>query len=148
MARVTVEDCILKVPNRFELALLASHRARGIASGSPITVERDNDKNPVIALREVAGESIDLENIQEDLITSMRQHHANEDSEEELESILSEEGDLYNEVLKELESGVSETNKIPAMEAAEEAQEEAGEVTEVSLEEIAEEIAEDEGEED
>ena len=58
MARVTVEDCVDKVPNRFELVLLAAHRARAISNGSPITVERENDKNPVIALREIADETV------------------------------------------------------------------------------------------
>ncbi len=61
MARVTVEDCVEKVPNRFELVLLAAHRARDIRSGSPLTVERDNDKNAVIALREIADETVDIE---------------------------------------------------------------------------------------
>jgi DNA-directed RNA polymerase subunit omega len=57
MARVTTEDCVDKVPNRFELVLLAAHRAREISSGSPLTVDRDNDKNPVVALREIAEET-------------------------------------------------------------------------------------------
>ncbi|MEE8173392.1 MAG: DNA-directed RNA polymerase subunit omega [Alphaproteobacteria bacterium] len=61
MARVTVEDCVDKVPNRFELVLLAARRARNIHSGAPLTVERDNDKNPVVALREIAEETIELE---------------------------------------------------------------------------------------
>ena len=61
MARVTVEDCVDKVPNRFELVLLAARRARNIHSGEPLTVERDNDKNPVVALREIADETIDLD---------------------------------------------------------------------------------------
>jgi len=74
MARVTVEDCIDKVPNRFDLVLLASHRARGISQGAPLTVERDNDKNPVVALREVADETVDTDDLQEDLIHSMQKH--------------------------------------------------------------------------
>ena len=57
MARVTVEDCVDKVPNRFELVMLASHRARELASGAPITIDRDNDKNPVVSLREIADET-------------------------------------------------------------------------------------------
>jgi len=61
MARVTVEDCVDKVPNRFELVLLAARRARNIHSGASLTVERDNDKNPVVALREIADETIDLD---------------------------------------------------------------------------------------
>ncbi|WP_428030059.1 DNA-directed RNA polymerase subunit omega [Ancylobacter sp.] len=72
MARVTVEDCIDKVDNRFELVLLAGHRARSIASGSPITVDRDNDKNPVVALREIADETISPEDLREELIHSLQ----------------------------------------------------------------------------
>ncbi|MFK8251147.1 DNA-directed RNA polymerase subunit omega [Ancylobacter terrae] len=72
MARVTVEDCIDKVDNRFELVLLAGHRARMIASGSPITIDRDNDKNPVVALREIADQTISPEDLKEDLIHSLQ----------------------------------------------------------------------------
>ena len=74
MARVTVEDCIDKVENRFDLVLLASHRARLISSGSPITVDRDNDKNPVVALREIADERFAPEDMREDLIHSLQKH--------------------------------------------------------------------------
>lgn len=74
MARVTVEDCIDKVDNRFELVLLASHRARMISSGSPLTVDRDNDKNPVVALREVAESSISPQDLKEDLIHSLQKY--------------------------------------------------------------------------
>ena len=70
MARVTVEDCVDKVPNRFELVMLASHRAREIASGSSITVDRDNDKNPVVALREIADETQSAEDLRERMIES------------------------------------------------------------------------------
>jgi DNA-directed RNA polymerase subunit omega len=72
MARVTVEDCVDKVPNRFELVILASHRAREIASGGAITVDRDNDKNPVVALREIADETQGAEALRERLIESLR----------------------------------------------------------------------------
>lgn len=72
MARVTVEDCVDKVENRFELVLIASHRARLIAAGSPITVERDNDKNPVVALREIADEMQTPEDLKEDFIHSLQ----------------------------------------------------------------------------
>jgi len=72
MARVTVEDCVDKVPNRFELVLLASHRARSISQGAPLTVDRDNDKNPVVALREIAEETVDSGDLHEDLIHSMQ----------------------------------------------------------------------------
>ncbi|WP_029056826.1 DNA-directed RNA polymerase subunit omega [Stappia stellulata] len=74
MARVTVEDCIDKVENRFELVLLASHRARMISSGSPLTIDRDNDKNPVVALREVADETVSPEDLKEDLIHSLQKY--------------------------------------------------------------------------
>ena len=74
MARVTVEDCIDKVTNRFELVLLASHRARTISAGSPITIERDNDKNPVVALREIAEKTVSPEDVKEDLIHSMQKY--------------------------------------------------------------------------
>ncbi|HKJ73191.1 MAG TPA: DNA-directed RNA polymerase subunit omega [Alphaproteobacteria bacterium] len=74
MARVTVEDCVDKVPNRFELVLLAAQRARTISSGVPITVERDNDKNPVIALREIADETVAVEDLQESMVRSMQRH--------------------------------------------------------------------------
>ncbi|MGA1020365.1 MAG: DNA-directed RNA polymerase subunit omega, partial [Candidatus Puniceispirillales bacterium] len=73
MARVTVEDCIEKISNRFELVLTAAQRARGISSGDPLTVDRDNDKNPVVALREIANVSISTEDIQEELIKSLQQ---------------------------------------------------------------------------
>jgi DNA-directed RNA polymerase subunit omega len=74
MARVTVEDCVDKVENRFELVLLAGHRARQISQGSQITIDRDNDKNPVVALREIADETISPEDLKEDLIHSMQKH--------------------------------------------------------------------------
>ncbi|MBO6785083.1 MAG: DNA-directed RNA polymerase subunit omega [Alphaproteobacteria bacterium] len=74
MARVTVEDCIERIPNRFDLVMLAGQRAREISAGAPITVERDNDKNPVIALREIADETVELENLQEALIVSQQKH--------------------------------------------------------------------------
>ena len=74
MARVTVEDCIDKVTNRFELVMLAAHRAREIASGMPMTVEEDNDKNPVIALREIAEETVKPDEVRESLIRGMQKH--------------------------------------------------------------------------
>ncbi|MBK5962124.1 DNA-directed RNA polymerase subunit omega [Rhodoplanes elegans] len=74
MARVTVEDCIDKVSNRFELVLLAGHRARMISSGAQITVDRDNDKNPVVALREIADETISPEDLKEELVHSLQKY--------------------------------------------------------------------------
>lgn len=86
MARVTVEDCIDKVENRFELVLLASHRARQISSGSQITVDRDNDKNPVVALREIADEALSPGDLYEDLIHSHQHQVEVDEPEHELES--------------------------------------------------------------
>lgn len=74
MARVTVEDCIDKVDNRFELVLLAGHRARQISQGAQITLPRDNDKNPVVALREIAEEMLSPDDLKEDLIHSLQKH--------------------------------------------------------------------------
>ena len=74
MARVTVEDCIDKVENRFDLVLISSHRARLISSGSQITVDRDNDKNPVVALREIAEVALSPEDLMEDLIHTLQKH--------------------------------------------------------------------------
>jgi len=72
MARITVEDCVDKVTNRFELVLLSAHRARMISNGSPLTVDRENDKNPVVALREIADETVSPEDLNEDLIHSLQ----------------------------------------------------------------------------
>lgn len=74
MARVTVEDCIEKVDNRFELILMASHRSRMISAGADLTVDRDNDKNPVVTLREIADETISADDLREDLIHSMQKY--------------------------------------------------------------------------
>lgn len=85
MARVTVEDCIDKVDNRFELVLLAAHRARMISSGAQLTIDRDNDKNPVVALREIADETVSPEDLKEDLIHSLQKY--TEVDEPEAESV-------------------------------------------------------------
>ena len=82
MARVTVEDCVDKVPNRFELVMLAAHRAREVSAGAPLTVERDNDKNPVVALREIAEETQRADELRERLIES-NQHQIEVDEPEE-----------------------------------------------------------------
>ena len=88
MARVTVEDCVKKLPNRFELVSMAAQRARDISSGSDITVDRDNDKNPVVALREIAEETIVLEDLKESLINSLQTRIEVDDlEEEELDSL-------------------------------------------------------------
>jgi DNA-directed RNA polymerase subunit omega len=83
MARVTVEDCVLKVPNRFELVLLAAQRARDIASGAPLTVDRDNDKGPVVALREIADATVPLDTLQNNVIKGMQKHVEIDEPEED-----------------------------------------------------------------
>ncbi len=89
MARVTVEDCVDKVQNRFELVLLAAHRARSIASGSPMTVPQENDKNPVVALREIADETIPPEDLKEGLIHSIQKNVEVDEPEQEAAPLLS-----------------------------------------------------------
>src|SRR2546425_426476 len=74
MARVTVEDCVLQVPNRFELVLLAAQRAREITSGAPLTLDRDDDKNPVVALREIAEDTVGLEHLRGSVVRGMQKH--------------------------------------------------------------------------
>jgi DNA-directed RNA polymerase subunit omega len=74
MARVTIEDCIDKLPNRFELVLLSAHRARMISQGAPITLNRDNDKDPVVSLREIADETINKDDLREEFIHAMQKH--------------------------------------------------------------------------
>ncbi|WP_445681974.1 DNA-directed RNA polymerase subunit omega [Radicibacter daui] len=81
MARVTVEDCVEKVPNRFDLVMMAAQRAREINAGSHLTVERDNDKNPVIALREIADETVSLENLRGSLMRGQHKHIFADDDE-------------------------------------------------------------------
>ncbi|MCI5045788.1 MAG: DNA-directed RNA polymerase subunit omega [Aquisalinus sp.] len=93
MARVTVEDCVDKVENRFNLVLLAAHRARTISAGAPVTVDRDNDKNPVVALREIADETVEVPVIEDDLVTSM-QKQLEIDEPEDAEGAAAEKADL------------------------------------------------------
>ena len=94
MARVTVEDCIEKVDNRFDLVLLSAHRARMISSGQPITVDRDNDKNPVVALREIADETIVTEDLREEFIHSMQKHVEVDEPEPTEVPLIQQSGDM------------------------------------------------------
>jgi DNA-directed RNA polymerase subunit omega len=83
MARVTVEDCVLKIPNRFELVMTAAQRARDIAAGASLTLDRDNDKNPVVALREIADESVDFAELEETLIKGLQRYVESDEPEED-----------------------------------------------------------------
>ena len=94
MARVTVEDCVDKVPNRFELVMLAAHRAREISAGAPITVDRDNDKNPVVSLREIADETQSADELRERLIESnQNQIEVDEPEEDSMALLMGSESD-------------------------------------------------------
>src|ERR1700724_3532103 len=118
MARVTVEDCVVKVPNRFELVLLAAQRAREITSGAPLSIDRDDDKNPVVALREIADETVGLDQLKASVVRGMQKHVEIDEPEEthELEldttlfgvaapdgALIEEEADVKEEDLDEEE---------------------------------------------
>lgn len=111
MARVTVEDCIDVIPNRFELILMAAQRARMIREGSPMTVDRDNDKDPVVSLREIAETSIDLKLVKESLISDLQEVRPGEEEEREADRVALEaapaatEEDVMRAYQAELESG-------------------------------------------
>ncbi|MEE9453437.1 MAG: DNA-directed RNA polymerase subunit omega [Paracoccaceae bacterium] len=116
MARVTVEDCIDKVPNRFDLVMLAAHRARELSLGAELTVERDNDKNPVVALREIAEETLTAEYLREAAIEShQRQIEVDEAEEDQMTLLMGTEGDDKSE------DDMSEENLLRALMEAQEA---------------------------
>ena len=108
MARVTVEDCIVQVPNRFELVLYAAQRARNIARGEQPEVERDNDKNPVVALREIAEERVELPNLEADLVKSLQRVAEAEPAEEEVMDIVATDENIF---------GIMDVNEEPLPEA-------------------------------
>ncbi len=98
MARVTVEDCVLKIPNRFDLVMLAAQRAREILAGASLTIDRDNDKNPVVALREIADETVSLDNLSNSLVTGLQRHIETDEPEEEGAGFGAGAGDLLAEM--------------------------------------------------
>jgi DNA-directed RNA polymerase subunit omega len=117
MARVTVEDCVTKIPNRFELVLIAGQRARDISAGAGLTLDRDNDKNPVVALREIADELVPLDLLKNSLIQSLQKHvEVDEPEEDEMEAFVPErdiafenmaaEEDMSDEGMSVSEDGV------------------------------------------
>ena len=106
MARVTVEDCIDKVDNRFELVLLAGHRARLLSQGAPLTIDRDNDKNPVVALREIADETLSPGDLKEDLIHSLQKHVEIDEPESDAAEIVDQSEAAVGEVQNE-EEGIA-----------------------------------------
>ncbi len=96
MARVTVEDCVTKVPNRFELVMLAAQRARAVSAGAQLTVERDNDKNPVVALREIAEETIDRKELEESLVRGLQKFVEMDEPEEDEVDVLAIQQEMTN----------------------------------------------------
>ncbi|KAA0912646.1 DNA-directed RNA polymerase subunit omega [Aquicoccus porphyridii] len=110
MARVTVEDCVDKVPNRFDLVMLAAHRARELTAGAPITVERENDKNPVVALREIADETQSVEDLRERLIESNQNQIEVDEPEDDAMAIL-----MGAEADKPAEDDLSEEQLLRAL---------------------------------
>lgn len=110
MARVTVEDCVDKVQNRFELVMLAAHRAREIAAGSALTIDRDNDKNPVVALREIADETQSAESLRERMIESHQtQNEVDEPEDDDMALLMGQEQD------KPVEDDMSEEKLLRAL---------------------------------
>jgi DNA-directed RNA polymerase subunit omega len=95
MARVTVEDCVQKIPNRFELVLLAAQRARNLSRGEELTIDRDDDKNPVVALREIADETIDLTRIEQDLVKSLSRTPEPEPADEEVLDLIPTDQNIF-----------------------------------------------------
>jgi DNA-directed RNA polymerase subunit omega len=125
MARVTVEDCILKVPNRFELVLLSSQRAREIGSGSPLTVDRDNDKNPVVSLREIADTDISLDNLRNALIKNHQKVIEIEEDEEDVIDMMDGESEWAQVANQSAESEIEDSGMGEDMGEMDDAEEEA-----------------------
>ncbi len=109
MARVTVEDCVLKVPNRFELVLVASQRAREIGAGAALTVDRDNDKNPVVSLREIADTDISLDALRETLVRNRQKVIELEEDEEEVIDVMDGENEWSQVATEAAETEMSES---------------------------------------
>lgn len=107
MARVTVEDCILKVPNRFELVMVSAQRARRIGTGAPLTIDRDNDKNTVVSLREIAEDTVQVEDMKEDLIRSHQRVFAVEDDQDDVMEEMEGEEEWNALVAQANDSGMS-----------------------------------------
>ena len=108
MARVTVEDCVTKVPNRFELVMIASQRARDISAGSAVTIDRDNDKNPVVALREIADSTINLADLEEALIKGLQNYVEMDEVDGNETDLLEIEEDLMEDIPVTVDEAASE----------------------------------------
>jgi DNA-directed RNA polymerase subunit omega len=128
MARVTVEDCVLQIPNRFELVMLSAHRARALTSGAELKVERDRDKNPVVALREIAELKLDLESLQESLVKGLQKRLEPDQPEEEVVELMA--GEQQNWI--NMDMGAEDPAEDEGDEEALEGDEESGSETEVA----------------
>ncbi|GAN85917.1 DNA-directed RNA polymerase subunit omega [Komagataeibacter intermedius] len=125
MARVTVEDCVERVPNRFELVLLAAQRARALSRGEEMTIDRDNDKNPVVALREIADQTVSLDQIRSDLVRSLARAPEPEPADEEVVDLIPTEQNIFGlqdvsaeEEARNSSSGMSAEELEASVEAA------------------------------
>ena len=120
MARVTVEDCIEKIPNRFDLVLAAAQRARDVASGNPLTIDRDNDKNPVVALREISGETVDPDFLRDEIIKGLQKlsnpevSNEDEDEDDELEAKNDSQYSIGDE-LAEFKNNTDQNNELNSL---------------------------------
>ena len=123
MARVTVEDCVVKIPNRFNLVLLSAQRAREISAGGELTVERDNDKNPVVALREIAEGSIDLDNVRQALISSLQKHVESDEPEDDAMELLAADSNVAGVPYEAIQDGAEEAEAEAEGELAEDGEE-------------------------
>ena len=155
MARVTVEDCVVKVPNRFELVLVAGQRAREITAGAPLTLDRDNDKNPVVALREIAEDTVPLDKLQDSLIRGMQKHVEIDEPEETIElksNLFGVTEALGVAGLSEIEDEASEEDELAedglSVENEDEVDIELAELPEGEPESFEDEVPEDEASED
>mgnify|MGYP001377798491 CR=1 FL=1 len=120
MARVTVEDCIEKIPNRFDLVLAAAQRARDVSSGNPLTIDRDNDKNPVVALREIADETVDPDFLRDEIIKGLQKlsnpEVSNEDEDDELEANKDSQYSIGDE-LAEFKNNTDQNNELNSLQS-------------------------------
>ncbi|MGC2854132.1 DNA-directed RNA polymerase subunit omega [Novispirillum sp. DQ9] len=131
MARVTVEDCVLKVPNRFDLVLLAGQRARDISAGAALTVDRDNDKNPVVALREIADETVSLDALESALIQGLQKHvEIDEPEEDEFDTMA---GEIAAEMGEAMQSAELEEDVLTIHDGSEETEDDVEAGTEADL---------------
>ena len=118
MARVTVEDCVVKVPNRFDLVLLASQRAREISAGAKEIVERDNDKNPVVALREIADSALNLDNLMQSVITGLQKQSEAEEPEEDMMELLASDTQVAGVPFEASQDGIEDEMIVEGAEEA------------------------------